>query len=54
MFTYFESRAGIQIGNFIAEGQIDTESVATKKSRFLIANTGWILYDDGIAAGRSK
>jgi hypothetical protein len=32
MFTFFQSRAGIRIGNFIAEGQIDSEFVATNKS----------------------
>ena len=31
MFTFFASRAGIRIGNLIAEGQIDSEFVATKK-----------------------
>jgi len=34
MFSFFASRAGIRIGNFIAEGQIDSEFVATKKPYF--------------------
>ena len=32
MFTFFASRAGIRIGHLIAEGQIDSEWVATNKS----------------------
>ena len=32
MFSFFESRASIRIGNFIAEGQVDSEFVATNKS----------------------
>ena len=32
MFTFFESRAGIRIGIFIAEGQSYSELVATNKS----------------------
>jgi hypothetical protein len=42
VFAFFESRAGIRIGNSIDRGQIDSEFVATHKSRFSIANTGWI------------
>jgi hypothetical protein len=38
MSTFFESRAGKRIGNLIAEGQINSEFVATKKSRFIVAN----------------
>ena len=32
MFAFFESGAAIRIGNFIAEGQINSEFVPTKKS----------------------
>jgi len=32
VFAFFESRAGIRIGNSIDRGQIDSEFVATHKS----------------------
>ena len=32
MFAFSESRAGIRIGNFIAEGQSYSEFVATNRS----------------------
>jgi hypothetical protein len=52
MFTFFESPVGIRVCNFIAEGQIDSEFVATKKSRLLVANPDWVYLWPGIKAGR--
>jgi hypothetical protein len=34
MFTFFESSSGIPVGNFFAEGQIDSEFVATRNRAY--------------------
>ena len=54
MFAFFASPAGKRIGNVIPEGQINSEFVATKKSRFVVANSNWNYLWPGIAAGRFK